>query len=157
MNLEYAQNWATSLSSDIDAFADLYAADLDFTIDQHMMDDHMVDTITSRDMILEQLGPMARGENGTYTFTATEYIGDERYGMIHWDLTVEGAESYRGLPTEGKTLRTKGSSFLQFDADGKIVMESTCFNDNPIFQELGLPVATPHYWVEGFDPAALVG
>lgn len=160
MNLEYANKWAQALSTDTDAFAELYAADGDFCIERHMMDDHMQDTISDKATIVERLGGLANddpdSEIGVHTFTVTEYIGDERYGMIHWDYVVEHASHYRGLPTGGKRLETKGSTFLQFNEDGKIVLESTCFNDNPIFQELGIPVMTPHYWDADFDPASLV-
>ena len=152
---EFAQQWATALGSDTEAFAALYAEDEFFSIDQHMMDDHMGDTLTTKADILEQLGPIASGDHGTFTFTVKEYRGDARYGLVIWDLTVEGAETYRGIPTEGKSLKTDGSSFLQFDDSGKITLESTCFNDNPIFAELGIPIFNPHYWVEGFDPASL--
>jgi steroid delta-isomerase-like uncharacterized protein len=159
MNLDYAKRWADALSTDTDALADLYAADGEFCAERHMMDDHMQDTISDRTTLLERLGGLANGDPdngvGIHTFTATEYIGDERYGLIHWDYTCEHATNYRGLPADGKRLQTKGSTFLQFNADGKIVLESTCFNDNPIFQELGIPVATPHYWDADFDPAAL--
>jgi steroid delta-isomerase-like uncharacterized protein len=152
MNLDYAKQWADALGRDTDAFADLYAADGDFTSDVHMMDDHMEDTASSREQLITKRGPLA---NGDHTFAVTEYLGDERWGLIHWDYTVQSANSYRGIPAQGKTLQTKGSTFLRFDGEGKIVLESTFFNDNPIFQELGHPVATPHYWEEGFDPAAL--
>jgi steroid delta-isomerase-like uncharacterized protein len=159
MNLDYAKSWADALSTDTTALADLYAADGEFCIERHMMDDHMEDTISDHATLLERLGGLANGDRdngvGIHTFTATEYIGDERYGLIHWDYTCEGASHYRGLPADGKRLQTKGSTFLQFDGDGRIVLESTYFNDNPIFQELGIPVATPHYWAADFDPAAL--
>lgn len=156
MNQDYATKWATALGSDVEAYADLYAEDELFTVDQHMMDDHMQDTLTRRSEIVEQLGGMSSGQHGTYTFTVKEYRGDERYGLIIWDLAVEGAETYRGLPTEGKSLSCDGSTFLQFDGDGKIILESTCFNDNPIFKQLDIPIMTPHYWEEGFDPASLM-
>ena len=160
MNLNHAKRYCDALSSDTNALADLYAADGDFCIERHMMDDHMNDTISDRAMLHEALGGLANSDRdngiGIHTFTATEYIGDERYGMIHWDYTCEAASHYRGLPADGKTLSTKGSTFLQFNGDGKIVLESTCTNDNPIFQELGIPVMTPHYWDADFDPAALM-
>ena len=160
MNLEYARQWASALSSDTRAFTELYAADGDFCIERHMVDDHMDDTLSDRATVVERLGGLANSDPdngvGIHTFTVTEYIGDQRYGMIHWDYTVEHASHYRGLPADGKRLQTKGSTFLQFDADGKIVLESTCFNDNPIFQELGIPIMTPHYWDADFDPASLV-
>jgi steroid delta-isomerase-like uncharacterized protein len=160
MNLDYAQQWASALSTDTQAFAELYAADGDFCIERHMMDDHMEDTLSDRATVVERLGGLANRDAdnglGIHTFTVTEYIGDERYGMIHWDYVVEHASRYRGLQADGKRLETKGSTFLQFDADGKIVLESTCFNDNPIFQELGIPIMTPHYWDADFDPASLM-
>jgi steroid delta-isomerase-like uncharacterized protein len=160
MNLEYAKKWADALSNDTAAYADLYAADGDFCIERHMMDDHMEDTISDRAMLEERLSGLANSDPdngiGIHTFTATEYIGDRRYGLIHWDYSCEGASTYRGIPADRKRLETKGSTFLQFDSDGKIVLESTCTNDNPIFQALGIPVLTPHYWDADFDPASLV-
>lgn len=160
MNLEYAGQWASALNTDTRAFADLYAADGDFCIERHMIDDHMDDTLSDRATVVERLAGLANqdADNGVgiHTFTVTEYIGDERYGLIHWDYAVEHASHYRGLPADGKRLQTKGSTFLEFDADGKIVLESTCFNDNPVFQQLGIPIMTPHYWDADFDPASLM-
>jgi len=160
MNLDYAKRWADLLSTDTAAFAELYAADGDFCMERHMMDDHMQDTISDHATIVARLGGLANDDPdngiGIHEFTVTEYIGDQRYGMLHWDYTVGKASHYRGLPADGKSLSTKGSTFLQFNSDGKIVLESTCFNDNPIFQELGIPVATVHYWDADFDPAALL-
>jgi steroid delta-isomerase-like uncharacterized protein len=160
MNLDYAKQWAHALGNDTDKFAGLYAGDGDFTLDFHMMDDHMQDTLTSREQIKQALGGLANSDAdngvGIHDFQVSEYLGDERFGLIHWDYSVEHAERFRGIPTQGKRLATKGSTFLQFDADGKIVLESTCWNDNPIFQELGIPVMTPHYWDADFDPASLV-
>jgi steroid delta-isomerase-like uncharacterized protein len=159
MNLEHAKRWADALGSDTDALAELYADDGEFTLEYTIVDDHMDDTITTRDMLRRALGGLANDdpENGAgvHSFEATEYIGDERYGLIHWNYSVEHAATFRGIPTAGKRLETKGSTFHQFDRDGKIVLESTCWNDNPIFQQLGIPVLTPHYWEEGFDPASL--
>ena len=44
----------------------------------------------------------------------------------------------------------------QYGDDGRIVRESTFWNDVPAFQALGLPVLTVHYWDADFDPSALV-
>jgi steroid delta-isomerase-like uncharacterized protein len=152
--MEHAKQWCTLLGTDTADLASLYA---DYcTIESSMVDDHLNDTLTDRTMIGEQLGGLASGENGVYTFTATEYLGDERYGLIHWDVTIEGATTYRGLPTGGKTLKTIGSTFHQFDANGKILLESTCWEDNGVFEVLGLPIVRPHYWEADFDIAAFV-
>jgi steroid delta-isomerase-like uncharacterized protein len=151
--LPYAQRWCEALGRDTAALGELYADY--FTLEFGMVDDHLNDTITDRQMLSEKLGGLASGDNGRYTFTATEWLGDERYGLIHWNVRIEHADSFRGIPAEGKTLESSGSTFLQFRPDGKILLESTYWNDNPIFQQLGLPVQTPHYWDENFDPAAL--
>jgi steroid delta-isomerase-like uncharacterized protein len=161
-SLEYAQRWCDALSNDTEAYADLYAPDQEFVIEKTMMDDHMNDTITFREDIVATFSDLANGDEGNglgvHTFTPTKWTGDERYGLIEWDYKVEGLTSFRGIPNpEGKTLETNGSTFLQFGPDGKIVLESTCMNDNPIFVALGLPIMTPHYWDENFDPASLAG
>jgi steroid delta-isomerase-like uncharacterized protein len=159
MNLDFARTWTHALGNDTDAYVDLYGEDGDFTIEFGIVDDHMKDTLTSREQVRAALGDLANDDPdngvGIYTFEATEWIGDERYGLIHWNVRIEHAESFRGIPAAGKTLESSGSTFLQFRPDGKILLESTYWNDNPIFQQLGLPVQTPHYWDENFDPAAL--
>ena len=154
MNLQHAQQWALALGTDVDALAELYADW--FTLEHGMVDDHLRDTITDRDALRSALGGLSSGENGTYTFTATEWLGGEDYGLIHWNVAIEGATTFRGIPTDGKTLTGIGSTFQQFDADGKISYESTYWEDNRIFEQLGLPIVRPHYWRADFDMAAFV-
>jgi steroid delta-isomerase-like uncharacterized protein len=152
--LPHAQRWCEALGRDTAALGELYADY--FTLEFGMVDDHLNDTVTDRQMLSEKLGGLANGDNGRYTFTATEWLGDERYGLIHWNVKIEGAATYRGLPTGGKTLETIGSTFHQFDRDGRILLESTCWEDNRVFEALGLPIVRPHYWTEDFDPASLI-
>jgi steroid delta-isomerase-like uncharacterized protein len=154
MSLEHAQKWAHALGNDVNALGDLYADW--FTLEHTMVDDHMEDTITDRDMLEAALGGLSSGENGKYTFTATEWLGGTDYGLIHWDVTIEGAKTFRGIPTEGKTLTGTGSTFHQFDENGKITYESTYWEDNRIFVQLGLPIVRPHYWRADFDMEAFL-
>jgi steroid delta-isomerase-like uncharacterized protein len=154
MSLEHAQKWAWALGNDIDALGELYADW--FTLEHTMVDDHMRDTITDRDMLKAALGGIAGGENGKYTFTATEWLGGTEFGLIHWDVTIEGAASFRGIPTDGKTLTGIGSTFHEFDAGGKIKLESTFWEDNRIFVQLGVPIVRPHYWRADFDMEAFL-
>jgi steroid delta-isomerase-like uncharacterized protein len=154
MNLEHAQKWAHALGNDIDALGDMYADW--FTLEHTMVDDHCLDTITDRDMLKAALGGIASGTNGTYTFTANEWLGGTGYGLIHWDVTIEGATSFRGIPTEGETLTGIGSTFHEFDENGKIKLESTFWEDNRIFVQLGVPIVRPHYWRADFDMAAFM-
>jgi steroid delta-isomerase-like uncharacterized protein len=158
MNLEYANDWCTKLTSDPEAFATLYGEDGSFTCQQHDMDDHMKDTLTTREMLLGKVKQFASGDGGTYTFSAKEWRGDDRWGLLHWTVTIEDAPAFRGVENaDGKTLEGEGSTFLQFKPDGTILMDSTFWNDNPIYEQLGVPLVRPHYWEEGFDPASLAG
>ena len=131
MSLEHAQKWCDALGNDTDALRELYADW--FTLEHTMMDDHMEDTITDTDMLQAALGAIASGENGKYTFTATEWCGGRSdYGLIHWDVTIEGAKTFRGLPVpEGKTLTGCGSTFHMLDENGKVRFESTRLGGRP--------------------------
>ncbi len=153
-DVDHAQRWCDYLGTDTTALGSL-SADY-FTVECSMVDDHLDDTITDRPMLSERLGGLASGDNGRYTFTPTEYLGHDRWGLIHWSVKIEGATTYRGLPTGGNTLETVGSTFHQFDRYGKILLESTCWEDNRVFEALGLPIVRPHYWTEDFDPASLM-
>jgi steroid delta-isomerase-like uncharacterized protein len=154
MNIEHARRWADALGNDVEALGELYA-DF-FTLDHTMVDDHMKDTITDREMLKAALGGLSSGENGKYTFEATEWLGTTEYGLIHWKVTIEGARTFRGIPTEGKTLTGIGSTFHEFDENGKIRLESTFWEDNRIFVQLGLPIVRPHYWEADFDMEAFL-
>jgi steroid delta-isomerase-like uncharacterized protein len=154
MNLRHAQKWAQALGTDVDALATLYADW--FTLEHGMVDDHLRDTITDRDALCAALGGLSSGENGDYRFTAREWLGREDLGLIHWDVTIAGAQTFRGIPTDGRTLTGTGSTFQQFDSDGKITYESTYWEDNRIFVQLGLPIVRPHYWRADFDMAAFL-
>lgn len=161
IDIDFAKTWADTRQNDLAAHRDLYAGEEDFALEQRMVDDHLGDTITTTDEFNEELAPYQNKDTanglGVQSLTVTEAFPGNGHVMIHWDYAVEGAATFRGLPTEGKTLTSKGSTFLQFNDAGKIVLESTILNENPIFQQLGQPIITPHYWEEGFDPASLAG
>jgi len=159
-DIEYAKRWADTRTGDLTAHRELYAASEDFTIENRMVDDHLGDTISKDEEFFAGLADYANKDAdnglGVQSLTVTEAFAGNGHVLIHWDWEVAGADTYRGLPVEGKTLTSKGSTFLQFDDDGKIILESTFLNENPVFQQLGLPIITPHYWEEGFDPASLM-
>jgi steroid delta-isomerase-like uncharacterized protein len=158
-NIEFARTWADTRVNDLAAHRDLYAASEDFCIETRMVDDHLGDTVSTDDEFVTDLAVYTNKDAsnglGVQSMTVTEAFEGNGHLMVHWDWSIEGADTYRGFPVEGRTLTSKGSTFLQFDNDGKIVLESTFLNENPIFQQLGLPIITPHYWEEGFDPASL--
>ena len=159
-SIEFAQRWAQTRTNDLAAHRGLYAADNEFCVETRMVDDHLGDTISTGEEFAEGLAAYANKDAdnglGVQTIAVTEAFAGNGHVMIHWDWKVEGAASYRGLAAEGKTLTSNGSTFLQFNNAGKIILESTFLNENPVFQQLGLPIITPHYWEEGFDPASLM-
>jgi hypothetical protein len=158
MNLEYAQTWCEKRGTDPDGFADLYGEDGTYTSQSGDMDDHMKDTLTTRAMLVDKVKQFSDGSGGTYTFAAKEWRGDNRWGLLHWTVEIDGASSFRGVENaDGKTLQGEGSTFLQFSDDGTILLDSTFWNDCPIYEQLGVPLVRPHYWEEGFDPASLAG
>ncbi|WP_110207791.1 hypothetical protein [Nocardioides daejeonensis] len=151
-DIAYAQKWAHTRINDQAAHRDLYAGSEEFVIETRKVNDHLGDTISTDDEFRQDLAVWA---DGRQSMTVTEVFSGNGHVMIHWDYEVAGADAYRGLPTDGKTLTTKASTFLAFNDAGKIILESTVVNENPLLQQLGLPIITPHYWEEGFDPASL--
>jgi steroid delta-isomerase-like uncharacterized protein len=158
-DIAYAQGWADTRTNDTAAHRELYAASEDFVVETRMVDDHLGDTISTDGEFAAGLAGFTNKDEsnglGVQTITVTETFPGNGHVMIHWDWQVTGADTYRGFPVNGKTLTSNGSSFLQFDAAGKIILESTVLNENPIFQQLGLPIITPHYWEADFDFASL--
>jgi steroid delta-isomerase-like uncharacterized protein len=160
IDIDFARTWADTRLNDLDAHRELYAGEEEFAIEGRMVDDHLGDTVSTSEEFHAELAPYANKDTGNglgvQTITVTEAFPGNGHIMIHWDWQVEGAATFRGLPVDGRTLTSKGSTFLQLNEAGKIVLESTILNENPIFQQLGLPIITPHYWEEGFDPASLM-
>lgn len=159
---EHAQNWVSALTSDTATALDLYADDLVY--DDHADSDHVTDTALSKDELQPRLAPFANKDRanglGIHTFTATEAfelagVNGNPAVVILWEWSGEGLDNYRGVPTEGRSLATRGITWQALDGNGKIARETTYWNDTPVLQELGLPIITPDYWVEGFDPASL--
>ncbi|MBS1694066.1 MAG: nuclear transport factor 2 family protein [Actinobacteria bacterium] len=160
--IDHAARWTRALTSDTDAAVDLYADDLVY--DDHADSDHVLDTALTKDELAPRLAPFANTDAGNgvgiHRFTATEAfelagVNGQMAIVILWDWAGEGLATYRGVPTDGRSLSTRGITWHQLDANGKIVRETTYWNDTPVLQELGLPIITPEYWVEGFDPSLL--
>lgn len=153
-----AKAWADTLQSDLQAHADLYAPDEEFSIETRMVQDHLGDTIGEREDLFQQLAYWTNQDKedprGIHTLTLTETFQGNGHEFLHWDYEITGLSTWYGLPVDGKTITTKGSTFLQYDEAGKIVLESTVVNQVPVYKELGLPLITPHYWEEGFDFSA---
>ena len=160
-NREFALRWAQTRTSDTGAHDALYAPDKKFVIELAKVDDHMEDSINDHRDLRTKLGYWSNTNPGSgeglHAITVTDVFEGNGHIFIHWDYTIEHLASFHGVPAEDKTLSTVASTFLEFNADGLIVQEATIINDNRIYQQLGLPIVTPHYWDEGFDFATLAG
>ncbi|MBL7499383.1 hypothetical protein I6A84_27825 [Frankia sp. CNm7] len=159
---DHAERWAKAITSDTEAALSLYATDVLY--DDRRAVDHVYDTATDVGELRERLAPFANTDRanglGIHRLDVLEAI--ETTGAagafavtILWRWTGEGLARFRGIPTGGQTLRTRGQTWHQFDADGRIDRELTNWNDVPVLQQLGLPVLTPHYWEADFDPSLL--
>lgn len=161
---QHAQRWAGALTSDLDAAIDLYADDLVY--DDHMDSDHVIDTAITKAELAARLACFANRDIdnglGIHSFVATEAfhlagVNGNAAVVILWDWTGDHMATYRGVAVHGRSLTTRGITWHQLDADGKIERENTYWNDTPVLQLLGIPILTPQYWVEGFDPSSLIG
>jgi steroid delta-isomerase-like uncharacterized protein len=161
-NRDHAQRWASLITSDTDAAVELFADDPLY--DDRCDIDHVFDTATTKEQLRERLAPFANADAdnglGIHRFEVLDVIDatgvdGSRAVTILWTWTGEHLENFRGVPTGDKTLSTRGQTWHQFDAAGKVNRESTFWNDIPVFQELGLPVLTPAYWEADFDFSSL--
>jgi len=132
--MEHAQTWCTALGSDLPALRALYTDY--FTLEHTMVDDHEQEHRHRQRDAGRGLGASPAARTATYTFTRPRCSRAPAPASTHWDVTIEGASTYRGLPTGGKTLDHIGSTFHEFDADGRILLESTCWEDNRVFIQL---------------------
>ncbi|CAN5351815.1 nuclear transport factor 2 family protein [soil metagenome] len=153
----HAQNWATTLTADVDSALALYADA--FSFDDRADVDHVIDTAITKAELRPRLAPYANKDrangSGVHRFEVREVFdvtGDNGRPavVILWTWTGENLESYSGLPVNGATLTTLGITWHQLDDAGKITRETTYWNDTPLLAELGVPVQTPHYWEADF-------
>jgi steroid delta-isomerase-like uncharacterized protein len=161
-NTDHASRWAALITTDTDATVALFADDLVY--DDHRDVDHVYDTATDKDQLRTRIAAFANTSPanglGIHRFEVLDVIdavgaNGARAVAILWKWTGEHLRSFRGVPAADQTLCTRGQTWHEFDAAGKVVRESTFWNDVPVFQQLGLPVLTPAYWEADFDPASL--
>ncbi|WP_273735294.1 hypothetical protein [Mycolicibacterium septicum] len=160
-NREFAQRWAQTRTSDLTAHVALYAPDKTFVVEIGKVDDHMEDSINDRTELARRLAYYSNADadsgKGVHTITVIDVFEGDGHIFIHWDYAIEHLTSFHGVAADGKTLSTVGSTFLEFDPEGRIVQEATIINEAAVSRQLGLPIITPHYWEEGFDFASLAG
>ncbi len=159
---EHAERWVQAITSDTDVAITLYTDDVQY--DDHQAVDHVQDEAASKADLREQLAPYANKDAGNglgiHHFEVLEAIettggNGSQAVTILWCWTGEHLAGYQGVPAGGKKLTTRGQTWHQFDADGRIDRELTNWNDMPVFQQLGFPAPIPHYWEKDVDPGSL--
>lgn len=139
MNREFADTWASALSTDIDALVSLYADQC--VVDLGSYADSVDDALIDPDALRRVLGHYSNTDQGNglgiHRFEATNYEGHERHGIIQWRWTGEHLETFRGIPASAHTLTTFGQTFQQYDATGKITRETTYWADMKALKALG--------------------
>lgn len=148
MNHDFAVKWTKALSENVDDLSSMYADECIVEIGTYA--DAVGEAITNRASLRRELAQFSNRDSangmGIHTFSAKKYEGHERHGIIQWDWTAEHLDAYRGMPVDGRTLSSVGQTFQQYDSDGKIVRESTYWNDVKVLKELGVPMEAAHYW-----------
>ena len=148
-NFDHARRWASLITSDTDAVLGLFADDVLY--DDRRNIDHVFDTATSKTELRERLAPFANADPGNglgiHRFEVLDVIDatgvdGSRAVAILWKWTGEHLENFRGVPAGGRTLSTRGQTWHQFDAAGKVSRESTYWDATSILRDLGLPVST---------------
>lgn len=161
-NQDHAQAWAAAITNNTDAVLALFADALVY--DDKRNNDHVTDTAITKEELRPKLAPFANADKdnglGIHHFEVLDTIDSRGHNgaravAILWQWTAENLQNYRGIPTQGKSLSTRGQTWHQFDSDGLVDRESTFWNDVPVFQELGIPAITPRYWDADFDPSSL--
>ena len=135
MNIEFAQEWATALTTDVDQLVSLYADE--FVVDIGSYADSVGHAMITPDELRQELARFSNGD-GTHRFEATNYEGHDRHGIIQWTWTGENLTKFRGLPAADHKLTTVGQTFQRYDADGKIVRETTYWADLHALKTLGV-------------------
>ncbi|MGH2370987.1 MAG: ester cyclase [Chloroflexota bacterium] len=150
MNKEWATSWIKSFGSSPEEGVSFYADEFifeDVPLDQDIRNDKAA--------LFRCFGPYSNKDPnngiGIHNFEVEDYIGDENSGFIVWRWEATDCASFIGLPTNGKTIHTRGITGHIYK-NGKVVREWTHSDQATILAQLGYPVQLPHYWEEGWTP-----
>lgn len=151
MNKEWATSWIKSFGAGPDEAMPFYADDCHFEdvpFDQDLRNDPKA--------LYRLFGPYANKDAsngvGIHHFEVDDYIGDENSGFTVWRWEATDCANFFGLEIPpGQKIHTRGISGHIF-RDGKIIREWTHSDQFSLLKQLGYPIQTPHYWVEGWQP-----
>jgi steroid delta-isomerase-like uncharacterized protein len=138
MNYRFANIWLKGFRTSPEVVCKLYH-------DDFLFEDLMLDqSITDKDELHRVFAPYANTDPGNgigiHNFTIESYTAiDDHRGIIHWAWEAKHTAVFLGLPTEGKTIGTKGQTFHVYE-DGRIKRESTFWDAAPVLKALGHPI-----------------
>jgi steroid delta-isomerase-like uncharacterized protein len=124
MNYAFAVKWLKAFRTSAEEVSALYADD--FLFEDPMLDQH---GITDKDDLQRVFAPYANTDRengiGIHNFRIRSYTGDSRSGLIRWEWSPDSAAVFLGLDVKDKPFWTQGHTFHVYDAEGKIVRESS--------------------------------
>jgi steroid delta-isomerase-like uncharacterized protein len=136
MNYEFAVKWLKAFRTSPEEVGALYA-------DHYLFEDPMLDQhgITDKDDLQRLFAPYANKDRengiGVHNFRIRGYIGNERRGLISWEWSPEDCASFLGLDVAGKPFWTQGHTWHEYDAEGKIVRESSWWDASAVLRAVG--------------------
>lgn len=135
MHYNFAVKWLKAFRSSSEEVCALYADD--FVFEDPMLDQHNVNT--KPDLLrLFSLYANKDRENGlgVHNFRIRGYIGDETCGLISWEWSPEDCANFIGMDVVGKPFMTMGHTWHEYNAEGKIVRESSWWDAAAILRQV---------------------
>jgi steroid delta-isomerase-like uncharacterized protein len=140
-NYAFAVKWLKAFRESADAICELYADE--FVFEDPILDQHQIRDKGDLGRIFSLYANKDRTNGvGVHNFRIRGYEGDERSGLIRWEWTPEDATGFIGLDVADKPFFTQGHTFHQYDADGRIVRESSWWDVGAILTAINYPGVT---------------
>ena len=136
MNYEFAVKWLKAFRSSSEEVCALYADD--FLFEDPMLDQHGITDKGDLHRLFDLYANKDRSNGfGVHNFRIRGYIGDEHRGLIRWEWTPEDCAAFIGLDVAGKPFGTQGHTWHEYDAEGRIVRESSWWDASAILRAVG--------------------
>lgn len=138
MNFEWSKNWHETFGRSAQEIVDGWADGVDIVHEDPILDQRS----TTKEELLATFAPYSNRDPdngiGIHTFVANEYVGNAQSGVSHWTWTAEGCSEFLGIPTNGKTISTRGVTVNVFDESGKILREFSYWDAVSVYRQLGV-------------------
>jgi steroid delta-isomerase-like uncharacterized protein len=136
MNYNFAVKWLKAFRTSSEEVCALY--DDDFLFEDLMLDQSVTDKADLHRVFAPYANTDPENGVGVHNFRIRSYIGDERSGLIRWEWIPEHAGVFLGLDVAGKPFSTQGHTFHVYNAEGKIIRESSWWDASAVLRAMGM-------------------